>query len=212
MKTINSILETLKTRTAALVVPSAVVFAIVSFLGTSQQANAQAWGKSSKVLTLGVGVSNYHHLDGYYYGDPDRIRRAYVPTTGMLVFQGEFGVHKYVGLGFHTGFGGRGRWSRDYVGGWHVPVGMLTNFHFYQLIADNTSRNIHADVLDIYAGLSLGTGVAVSYFGDGTVRGVPLLYGGPHVGIRWYFAPAVGLTAELGYGKNVASAGFVFKL
>ncbi len=212
MKSLKNQPQQFKSRKLIFLVITTTFLTALMLFGTSQNTSAQAWDRFSKVLTLGVGASNYYHLDGYYYGDPDLRARAYVPTTGQLVFQGEFGVHKYVGLGFHTGFGGRGRWTRNYIGAWHVPFGMLSNFHFYQLIADNTSRNIHADVLDIYAGLSLGSGVAVTYYDNGVVRAVPLLYGGPHVGLRWYFAPGVGLTGELGYGKNIASAGFVFKL
>ena len=181
-------------------------------LCSNQSVHAQAWERSSKVLTLGVGASNFYHLDGYYYGRPGLRYRAYSPTTGQLNFQGEFGIHTYVGLGFNTGIGGRAGWTRSYLGTWNIPLGMLANFHFYQLIADNASRNIHADVLDIYAGLSFGSGVAFTYYDKAVVRPVPILYGGPHVGIRYYFAPKVGVTAEAGFGKNIINVGFAFKL
>lgn len=186
--------------------------ACLLLFGTSSTAVAQAWGKGSKVLTLGVGASNFHHLDGHYYNRPGLRYRAYSPTTGQLAFHGEFGVHKYVGLGFFTGVGGRAGWTNNYLGTWNIPLGMLANFHFYQLIADHASRDIHADVLDIYAGLSLGSGLAFTYYSDAVVRVIPILYGGPHVGIRYFFAPKVGITAEAGYGKSNGMFGFVFKL
>lgn len=182
-----------------------------AWLTSIQAAYSQAWDKSTKVLTLGVGASNFYHLDGYYYGNPE-LRRAYSPTTGQLNFMGEFGIHNYIGLGFFTGIGGRAGWTRNYLGAWNIPIGMLVNFHFYQLIADNTSKNIHSNVLDIYAGLSLGSGVAFTYYDNAVARAVPILYGGPHVGIRYYFAPKVGVTAQAGFGKNIANVGFVFKL
>ena len=181
-------------------------------LSTGQSAHSQAWEKSTKVLTLGVGASNFYHLDGYYYGRPGLRYRSYSPTTGQLNFQGEFGIHKYVGLGFLTGIGGRAGWTKNYRGTWNIPLGMLANFHFYQLISDNTSKNIHADKLDIYAGLSFGSGVAFTYYDNAVVRAIPILYGGPHVGIRYYFAPKVGVTAEAGFGKHIVNVGFAFKL
>jgi hypothetical protein len=124
----------------------------------------------------------------------------------------EFGIHKYVGLGFTTGIGGRAGLGYGYLGEVNVPIGMVTNFHFYQLIADRTGKNIHADQLDIYAGMSIGSGIAFTYYTNENARVVPMVWGGPHAGIRWHFAPRVALNAEVGFGKSVVNAGFSFKL
>jgi hypothetical protein len=175
----------------------------------TNSAKAQAWDRDSKVLSLGVGGANFLHFDprGYYkYG------YAYSNFTGQLNFQGEFAIHKYVGLGFTTGVGGAGPLGR-YYSEVNMPIGFIANFHFYQLIADKSSRNIHADKLDIYAGLNVGSGFAAVYYNpDGRFYLHPIFFAGPQVGIRYYFVPNVALNAELGYGKSWANIGFSFKL
>jgi hypothetical protein len=179
---------------------------------TSDFAHAQAWEKDTKVLSLGLGASQFFHIDNYYYNNSPNFQNWYWPITGQINFQGEFGIAKYVGLGFTTGVGGRGGLFYGYAGEINVPIGMIVNFHFYQLIADHhTDKNIHADKLDIYAGASLGSGLAFTYYPN-TTRVVPLAFGGVHVGIRYYFVPRVGVNGELGFGKSLVNAGFVFKL
>lgn len=188
---------------------------LVMMLSTASS-KAQAWESNTKVLSLGFGVSQFFHLDNYYYASRPGFRTWYWPTTGQINFQGEFGIHKYVGLGFTTGVGGRGGLLYGYRGEINVPIGMICNFHFYQLIADRASRNIHADKLDIYAGASIGSGIAVAYYNNGPdpdlVRIVPIAFGGIHAGLRYYFKPRVGVNGEFGFGKNLVNVGFVFKL
>lgn len=177
----------------------------------TQFANAQAWGRHTNVLSVGIGPSQFIHLDRYYYTDAPVPCLYYWPVTGQFNFQGEFGIHKYVGLGFTTGIGGRGPVSRNYLGELNIPVGLIANFHFYQLIADNASRNIHADKLDIYAGVNAGSGVAFTYYND-AVRAVPMAFGGLQAGIRYYFVSRVAINGELGFGKSIANVGFTFRL
>ena len=65
-----------------------------------QTTQAQAWDKSTKVLGVGFGASQFFHIDkdaSTYYGN------FYSPLTGQLNFQGEFGVHDYVLWGFLSG-------------------------------------------------------------------------------------------------------------
>jgi hypothetical protein len=172
---------------------------------------SQAWEKGTKVLSLGFGASKFYHMDNYYYNYPGPGHRYYSPLTWQVNFQGEFGIHKYLGIGFTTGIGGRGRLRNDYAGELNIPIGMVLNFHFYQLIADRSSKNIHADKLDIYLGANIGSGVAIAYYSDFT-RITPMAFGGLHVGIRYYFSPMVGINLEAGIGKNLVNAGFVFKI
>ena len=197
-----------------------LLLAVILSLSTNS-AKAQAWERNTKVLSLGFGASQFFHLDDYYYGrnigNPRKFNNFYWPTTGQINFQGEFGVHKYVGIGFTTGIGGRGGLLYGYTGELNAPIGLIVNFHFYQLIADKTSKNIHADVLDIYAGASIGSGIAATFYrnypyGPDVVRVVPIAFGGLHAGLRWYFKPRVGLNAEVGFGKSLVNVGFVFKL
>jgi hypothetical protein len=187
---------------------------VTSILALTQQAEAQAWEKSSKVLSIGFGVSQFYHLDGYYYRNNNgKFKRGhYNPTTGQFNFQAEFGIHKYVGLGFTVGTGGRAGWGNNYQGEVNIPMGILANFHFYQLIDDKNSKDLHADKLDIYAGVAMGSGVAFTYYNDTDRRIVPLAWGGPHVGIRYYFAPKVAVNAEAGFGRSLINIGFSFKL
>ena len=189
-------------------------FATILLLSISTQTEAQAWDKSSKVLSIGFGVSQFYHIDSYYYANNNgRLNRSYFnPTTGQFNFQGEFGIHKYVGLGFTVGLGGRPGWDNHYQGEFNIPMGMLANFHFYQLIADKNSKNLHADKLDIYAGVAMGSGVAFTYYDNIDRRIVPLAWGGPHAGIRYYFVPKVAVNAEVGFGRSLVNIGFSFKL
>lgn len=187
--------------------------AIVSTLTIGfHSANAQAWQKDSKVLGLGIGASQFFHIDNYsYYGNGFYYRNWYAPITGQLNFQGEFGVHKYVGVGFTTGLGGRAGYFYGYNGELNLPIGLLANFHFYQLIADKTGKEIHADKLDIYAGLSVGSGIAAVFY-PGVTRLVPMAFGGLHAGVRYYFTDRVGVNGEVGWGKSIINVGLVFKL
>ncbi|MEX0812982.1 MAG: hypothetical protein WD048_12255 [Chitinophagales bacterium] len=183
---------------------------------TSTPVEAQAWERNSKVLTIGVGASQFYHFDNYYHEDFRGNHRSYKPLTGQFNLQMEFGIHKYVGLGFSTGVGGRSRWSNHYRGEVNIPFGILSNFHFYQLIADKSSKNLHADKLDIYGGVSAGSGIAITFYRNKineveTRRIAPLAFGGLHAGIRYYFKPNVGVTAEVGFGQSLANIGFAFK-
>ena len=189
---------------------------ILALMLTVNSTQAQAWEKNTKVLSFGFGASQFFHLDNYYYGNSNNFRSWYWPLTGQINFQGEFGIHKYVGLGFTTGIGGRGGALNGYNGEINAPIGMLVNFHFYQLIADKTDKNIHADKLDIYAGANIGSGIAATFYRNSNnpdaLRIIPIAFGGLHAGIRYYFKPKVGVNAEIGFGKSLVNAGFVFKL
>ncbi|MCF8257250.1 MAG: hypothetical protein K9J06_06835 [Flavobacteriales bacterium] len=179
---------------------------------TDGHAQNKAWTKDGKVLSLGFGLSRFYHIDERFGPGAPRPGRVHLPSSGQFNFLMEFGIHQYVGLGFTTGIGGRAALPFGYLGEVNFPIGMVTNFHFYQLIADRTEKNIHAEQLDIYAGLSLGSGFALAYYNNEDVRVVPMAWGGPHAGIRWYFAPRVALNAEVGFGKSIVNAGFSFKL
>jgi len=205
-----------------------IIYAVViasAFILNADLVNAQAWDRGTRVLALGMGASQFFHIDNYYYeGTPDA-RDWYWPVTGQLNFQGEFAIQKYVGLGFTTGLGGRGTLIYGYAGEVNIPMGMIANFHFYQLIADRSGKNIHADKLDIYAGVNLGGGLAFTFYNEGTrvgpggvayyhstTRVVPMAFGGLHAGVRYYFVRRVGVNGELGWGKSLVNIGFVFKI
>lgn len=171
-------------------------------------ANAQAFEKSGKYLSVDLGAASYWHVGSALSNGAWGI---YSPFVGKMGVQGEFGVHDYVGVGFVAGFGGRagGYWGASGV--LDIPVGVLANCHFYQIIADKTGKNIHADKLDIYAGLNVGSGLGV-VFGGGTSEAAALVFFGPQVGIRYFFVPNIAVNGEVGYGKSIVQAGITFKL
>jgi hypothetical protein len=194
-----------------------ILAALAAFTFTSTQTIAQdkAFDRSTKVLSIGVGLGNYYHLDNRYgdFGPGNSGFRGYhTPYTGQFNLQMEWAVHNYVGLGFTTGFGGTGPLRYGYNGEFNMPIGFVANFHFYQLIDDKNGKDLHSDKLDIYGGLSVGSGFAVAFYNNESARIVPLAWGGLHAGLRWYFTPRVALNVEAGFGKNIANIGFSFKL
>lgn len=198
----------------ALVLVIVTVFA----LATVPNVKAQAWEKSTKVLALGFGASNFAHIyqSGTYYG----WYGWNGPLTGQFNFQGEFGVHDYVGVGFTTGVGGRAGYYWGRFNGYgsdgevNVPVGVIVNFHFFQLIADKTGKDIHSDKLDVYAGVDVGGGIAAQFLRNGNSQIIPIAFGGVHAGVRYYFTDHFGINGEVGtpYGKGFFNGGVVFRL
>ena len=144
------------------------------FLSLSQlSSRAQAFEKSSSLLTVSLGAASMIHIPigdyrGYYY------RSSYTAITGFIRAEFEKGVHKYVGVGGFVDLGGRGgprNYYYDYYGNYYysggyypsfnISAGAVANFHFYQLIQDKVKKNIHADKLDIYTGVNFGVGIAI---------------------------------------------------
>lgn len=191
-------------------------------------------GKGSKTLLVGLGGSSMFTIfsktsDAY---DEDYFGRSYTtPISGGISIDGEFGVHDYVGIGFHTGvFGSRTIYSTGLFGrlagydysytyaGIYIPIGIIANFHFFQLIEDKTSKDIHGDKLDLYVGANLGSGVAIAIpTRDLRDNGYKpsfgaLAYGGIQFGVRYFPKPKLGIFAELGFGKTFANGGVCFKL
>lgn len=184
----------------------------LAFLFLSSTGYGQAWQKETKALSISLGAAQFYHVDGYYFRNTIGGPTAYSITTGQITFRGEFGIHDYVGLGFTTGIGGRAANFNGYRGEVNLPIGFLANFHFYQLIADKVSKNIHADKMDIYGGVSLGSGAAFTFYKNQSNRIVPLVFGGTHLGIRYYITPDLGVVAEVGFGKTLFNGGLIFKL
>lgn len=189
----------------------------------ASNSQAQGFGGSgSKYLQLGLGISNHYAI----YSDYDR---AYNNNFGAFNLQMEFGIHKYVGLGFMIGaevgignIGYYGPYAPGLAGSpyWSfgLPVGMIGNFHFLQLISDKAGKSF-ADKLDVYAGLNIGSGVAFrnvrkkykdDVFYDSNVGA--LFFIGPHAGIRFFPKENIGIYAEAGYGKSYITGGVIFKL
>ncbi|MFN8238224.1 MAG: hypothetical protein U0T77_08650 [Chitinophagales bacterium] len=169
-------------------------------------------GKGSKVITIGLGLSSYIGEVGKggfasYYGGGLGFGSFFY--SGTLSVQAEFGVHDYVGVGLVTGIGGR-KFSGFGSGGvLYVPVGILANFHFFQLIADKKNVAI-GDKLDMFFGLNIGSGIAVYLPGGKPVNGI--IFAGPQFGVRYFFNDMIGVNFEVGYGKSIVEGGVSIKL
>lgn len=195
-----------------------IVLAAIT-IGSAQEVKAQAFEKGGTYLTLGLTGSHLINIDPTNQWSSNHSWRNSV--NGGVTVQMEWGIHQYVGLGFTAGLmGGRfgggwyapGPWGPGWGGGYgvlSVPVGMIANFHFYQLIEDKTTRDIHGDKLDIYAGLNIGSGIGFVP-SPGWVNA--LFFVGPQVGARYYVTPTIGLGGEVGYGKSFINGGVTFKL
>lgn len=180
-----------------------VLFTTLSF--------AQAFsGKGAKIHSVALNASHFHHInDKFLYKGGN---------SYGIIGQGEYGIHQYVGIGWQASVG----WGRQNSNAWsssnsiYFAGGFTTNFHFYQLIADKTGENIASDQLDIYAGLNIGFGFGGHLYqninGGRNSYGFPIVYGGGHLGLRWYpNAGKIGMVFEGGYGKSYASFGVVFR-
>lgn len=187
---------------------------MIFMLGIGYEAQAQAFEKGARYHNIGFGGSQFIHLGYYdnyysYYGYNNSLNRNwYSPVTGQLNYQLEFAIHDYVGIGFTTGIGvgSAGYYSSEIA----IPFGAIGNFHFYQLIDDKVSKDIHADKLDIYAGVNLGSGVALlNSPSENDV--VVLLFGGFQTGARYFFTERFGVNLEVGYGKSFVNAGITIK-
>ena len=205
------------------------LFATLIMVSISFAARAQAFDEKTKMLTVSIGGADMIHIPtGYTF-----YTGYYTPLTGEVSVEGEFAVHKYVGVGFYAALGGRGGGftSRGlgaglaysgYYSEFNIPVAAVANFHFYQLIADKTGKesNMKSDALDIYAGVSLGSGIAIhpgytDYLVNNGVSKTAtdiLLVTGFDVGIRYWFTPKIGINGEFGWGKTLGRVGVTFAL
>jgi hypothetical protein len=200
-----------------------ILFTSALVLSLPNESNAQAFGgKGSKTFLVGLGFSNYSAR----YGDFDN--KNFTPMSFNVGLQGEFGIHDYVGLGFTAGAtfssslgsGGSPGFNSNYYyynSNWStigLPIGMIGNFHFLQLIADKTGGSF-AESMDVYAGLAFGGGpsFAIPQGGNNNDRTVGLtIFGEVHVGIRYYFNDKLGVFAEVGQGiSSRVQAGLALK-
>lgn len=181
-------------------------------LATLSFGYSQAFSKGTKSLTLYFGGANMLHIPtNYSYYSGVFGRGFFSPITGQMGVEMEFGVHKYVGVGFNVGVGGRAN-SYVFSNELNVPVGAFANFHWWQLLDDKVGKDMKSDKLDLYAGVDLGSGVALHFDGNGNTYTDALVFAGPHLGIKYYPIERLGIGGELGYGKTFANFGLTFKL
>ena len=199
---------------------------VIVSLGAGFKANAQAFNENSRQITAFIGGADLFHIPvGYTFNS------FIYPTTAEAGVEGEFAVHKYVGVGFVAELGGRGNRTAGYYYGtvhyayttfyseFNIGVGAIANFHFYQLIADQMgkSEQLMSDKIDVYAGLNLGSGIALhpgytDNTGHGKIATDALFFIGPQFGMHYFFTPKIAINGEFGWGKTWARVGATFNL
>lgn len=167
----------------------AIVLLMTFFVST---ASAQAF--QAKNFNIDIGYALGSHRNAFY-------------SPGVLINL-EKGVHKWIGVGAYAGYqyningGGLG-----WLGGWgwggstfnahSIPVGASGAFHFYQMIADLTGKDIKQDKLDVALKHSFGVRLDIQMDGNSTF--VPRFDWGTSVMARYFFTESVGVYAEVGY-------------
>ncbi|MBL1280609.1 MAG: hypothetical protein COA33_010065 [Fluviicola sp.] len=200
-----------------------ILLSILFFVSLSLNSFSQSFsGKGSKQFQIGIGVTKHN---AWYPTNGTGPKGRVKPLAGALYFQFELGIHKYIGVGMHLGGEFSSNLKKSTLGilipslnyssfyGFGIPIGFHSNFHFFQLIADKSSKGNMSEKLDIYAGLSIGSGVAFAipkkeykYFGSDVGY---MLYGGIHAGIRYYLKEKLGIYAEIGHGRAYINGGMV---
>ena len=188
-------------------------------------------GKGAKILQIGFGLSEHY---GWYPENGKGPKGRVSPLSGNFHVQMEFGIGKYVSIGGSVGFDYASNLSNNSVGfgylgspllgasyggssfrSYAIPISMTGNFHFFQLIQDKSGKALHADKLDIYASVDLGSGPAFAvpkagFKSLGSDVGY-MIFGGVHAGIKYYFNEKTGVFLEAGYGKAYLSGGLSLK-
>ncbi|HXH18167.1 MAG TPA: hypothetical protein VNJ07_03700, partial [Chitinophagales bacterium] len=154
----------------------------------------QAHQKGDILLSPGISLGNY----GYYH-------RGACNQFGIpLVFYADFSPHDYASVGPFFGI---------YLGdGVAFDFGARGSFHWWQLLDDKVSKDVKADILDLYFSFWVGAEISTHdcYKNDGNNgRG----RAGAMLGLRWYFAEPVALMFELGGPPmGFTTLGVTFKL
>lgn len=200
----------------------------IIFLALQNTSYSQAFGgKGTKQLSIGLGLTQ-HWTNYPENGKGPKGHTS--PFYGSLNIQLEFGIAKYIGIGGNIGGEFANNLSRKSIGynyligyGYGsssafrsiaIPIGIHGNFHFLQLIADKSGKSF-AEKMDVYAGISFGSGPAFAlaksgYKNYGNDVGF-IIYGGPHVGMRFYPKSNFGVYVEAGYGKSFLNGGISLK-
>ena len=161
------------------------------------------FGVGTSVVNLGVGFgSRYSYGLGFLGGSS-----SVTPAFSLSYEKGIVAVGPgYIGVGGIVGYQGA---SYDFGGGdkWHyadVLVAARGAFHYPV-----------SPQLDAYGGLTLGVRYLRSSYNDGagssSSSGDAYLGSGIYLGARYFFTPAIGAFAELGYDQSFLKVGLAAK-
>ena len=107
-----------------------------------------------------------------------------------FTFNVDFGVHDYVSVGPYIGFGGRNGFA-------HMAVGARGVFHWWQLMDDKVSGDLHSDKIDFYLPVHFGIAMSRHKSFDNVWRVGG--NGGGGLGFRYYFVKKFGMNVEWGW-------------
>lgn len=194
---------------------------IVLFCFIHTHGYAQAFEKKNILLSLGLGATA--DVTGTSTGEFAPPQHIYFsPVRPMFNVKAEFAVHKYWGVGAIASVDGGYNMRYPYYSSnnarysvVNAQLGLLVNYHFYQLIADKLGRpkKMHADKLDIYTGFTIGAMMsAMTADGFGPQRPTFSPFMGLHLGVRYYVKPAMSVFGEIGIGQSFFNVGVSFRL
>lgn len=121
----------------------------------------------------------------------------------------------YVSLGYDIGYAFT-RNQKPYIRSTDIfYIGVLSNFHFYELLRDKRKLKNYNEELDIYIGGSIGFRTITSKWNENQIGHKTNKVSGhysAHFGFRWYpDNSSFGLQSEIGYGKSIISLGLIIR-
>ncbi|MDR1499901.1 MAG: hypothetical protein LBI58_02865 [Tannerellaceae bacterium] len=168
-----------------------IILGFLSLFVATGAGAQEIFAKGASIVNIGVGLGANIPVEASY---------EYSVVDGLI--DGDNGS---VGIGGYLAYYGH---SESFIGGKlsynDIVIGARGAFH-YQFV----------DKLDTYAGLMLGYDVASSkWSGSGAAVSASGSAFAPSVfvGARYYFTPAVGAYAEMGYGIAYLSVGVALRL
>ncbi len=184
----NKIMKTIISKTAFL----AIILSLISSSITLADGPVQ---KGSNVLGFGIGMANRYYFSGFSPGVKVNFESGlWQAGPGVVTLGGTFGYT-------FQSYSNRYWWGSTYNYSWH-------NF----IIAARSAwhHNWGVDKLDTYAGASAGVRFNIANNGgdpaDPYSNSVHPHFGG-FVGAAYYFKPALGVFAEVGYDINFITIG-----
>ena len=198
----------------------ACAFVLICFASASIK--AQAFEKKNILFSLGIGGTSdlIASTNGESIFSPPQHITIY-PIRPQFMFKAEFAVRRYWGVGFIASVDGRANMLYTSSPGYsyrtsqlNTQLGLLVNYHFYQLIADKFHRDpkLHADKLDIYTGFTIGANVNFARTEGHGFRPVFSPFMGLHLGARYYVTTRLSVFGEIGIGQSYFNTGITIRL
>ncbi|MBL0308205.1 MAG: hypothetical protein IPP77_00445 [Bacteroidetes bacterium] len=173
---------------------------IILFLITDKPVSAQGWNQD-RIGIYSVGVGGVMAFTPGFNGGYGSSRYNVLTAPGLsLNVSGDFKVHRFISVGFHTGLD---FFFYSDVASIGIPFVARGDVHILEAV--NASVAVK---LDVFAGVTIGGGPAFPLVSGGGVFG--FLVAGPHAGVRYWVKPNFGVFAEAGWGATFLNGGVTF--